>query len=106
MLRALRSQCFKLKTDELLSNFAYNFNSRRYMKAGVIFCSLGEAVKEYPELVRKHLGSVVRRCKLTTRMETVSKAHGTQRLEAEISRTAFKLCLPSQLAPLLRGARG
>jgi Fe-S cluster assembly protein SufB len=26
---------------------------------GVIFCSFGEAVKEYPELVRKYLGSVV-----------------------------------------------
>ena len=29
-------------------------------KAGVIFCSISEAVKEYPDLVRKHLGSVVR----------------------------------------------
>jgi Fe-S cluster assembly protein SufB len=28
-------------------------------KAGVIFCSMGEAVKEHPELVRKYLGSVV-----------------------------------------------
>eukprot|EP00775_Hariotina_reticulata_P008303 gene8303-8488_t len=28
-------------------------------KAGVIFCSISEAVKEYPELVRKHMGSVV-----------------------------------------------
>jgi Fe-S cluster assembly protein SufB len=28
-------------------------------KAGVIFCSLGEAVREHPELVRKYLGSVV-----------------------------------------------
>ena len=28
-------------------------------KAGVIFCSFGEAVKEHPELVRKYLGSVV-----------------------------------------------
>ncbi len=28
-------------------------------KAGVIFCSISEAVKEYPELVRKYLGSVV-----------------------------------------------
>jgi hypothetical protein len=29
-------------------------------KAGVIFCSISEAVREYPDLVRKHLGSVVR----------------------------------------------
>lgn len=28
-------------------------------KAGVIFCSISEAVKEYPDLIRKHLGSVV-----------------------------------------------
>ena len=27
---------------------------------GIIFCSFSEAVKEYPELVRKHLASVVR----------------------------------------------
>ncbi len=28
-------------------------------KAGVIFCSMSEAVREYPELVKKYLGSVV-----------------------------------------------
>lgn len=28
-------------------------------KAGVVFCSISEAVKEYPDLVQKHLGSVV-----------------------------------------------
>ena len=28
-------------------------------KAGVIFCSISEAVKEHPELVQKYLGSVV-----------------------------------------------
>ncbi len=28
-------------------------------KSGVIFCSFGEAVREYPDLVREHLGSVV-----------------------------------------------
>ncbi len=30
------------------------------LKAGVIFCSISEAIKEYPELVKKHMGSVVR----------------------------------------------
>jgi Fe-S cluster assembly protein SufB len=30
-------------------------------EAGVIFCSMSEAVKEYPELVRKYLGTVVPR---------------------------------------------
>ncbi|HBY12393.1 MAG TPA: Fe-S cluster assembly protein SufB, partial [Rhodobacteraceae bacterium] len=28
-------------------------------KAGVIFCSISEAIKDYPELVRQYLGSVV-----------------------------------------------
>eukprot|EP01025_Chloroclados_australasicus_P033703 TRINITY_DN3442_c0_g1_i2.p1 TRINITY_DN3442_c0_g1~~TRINITY_DN3442_c0_g1_i2.p1 ORF type:complete len:431 (-),score=59.91 TRINITY_DN3442_c0_g1_i2:438-1637(-) len=28
-------------------------------KAGVVFCSISEAVQKYPDLVRKHLGSVV-----------------------------------------------
>ncbi|MEX0608265.1 MAG: Fe-S cluster assembly protein SufB [Balneolaceae bacterium] len=28
-------------------------------EAGVIFCSISEAVKKYPELVKKHMGSVV-----------------------------------------------
>jgi FeS assembly protein SufB len=28
-------------------------------KAGVVFCSISEAVREYPDLVRKYLGSVV-----------------------------------------------
>lgn len=31
-------------------------------KAGVIFCSMSEAVKEYPDLVKAHLGKVVRSC--------------------------------------------
>jgi FeS assembly protein SufB len=29
------------------------------LKAGVIFCSISEAIKEYPELIKKYLGSVV-----------------------------------------------
>ncbi len=28
-------------------------------KHGVIFCSISEAVHTYPELVKKHMGSVV-----------------------------------------------
>jgi Fe-S cluster assembly protein SufB len=31
----------------------------RLKEAGVIFCSMSEAVRDYPELVRKYLGSVV-----------------------------------------------
>jgi Fe-S cluster assembly protein SufB len=33
----------------------------RLAEAGVIFCPISEAVKEYPELVRKYMGSVVPR---------------------------------------------
>jgi Fe-S cluster assembly protein SufB len=29
------------------------------LKAGVIFCSISEAIKDHPELVKKYLGSVV-----------------------------------------------
>jgi Fe-S cluster assembly protein SufB len=32
---------------------------KKLLEAGVIFCSFSEAVREYPELVRKYLGSVV-----------------------------------------------
>ncbi len=32
---------------------------KKLMDAGVIFCSFSEAVREYPELVKKYLGSVV-----------------------------------------------
>ena len=28
-------------------------------KAGVLFCSISEAIREYPEIVKKYLGSVV-----------------------------------------------
>jgi Fe-S cluster assembly protein SufB len=32
---------------------------KELMEHGIIFCSISEAVRDYPELVRKHLGSVV-----------------------------------------------
>ena len=31
----------------------------KLLSIGVIFCSMSDAIQEYPELVRKHLGSVV-----------------------------------------------
>jgi len=37
---------------------ATTFKAKLY-ELGVIFCSMGEAVREHPELVQKHLGSVV-----------------------------------------------
>jgi Fe-S cluster assembly protein SufB len=33
--------------------------SRQAKRVGVIFCSISEAVKEHPELVKKYMGSVV-----------------------------------------------
>ena len=33
--------------------------SERLAELGIIFCSIGEAVRDYPDLVRKYLGSVV-----------------------------------------------
>lgn len=46
-------------------------------KFGVIFCSMSEAVREYPDLVRQHLGSVVRwhstaKCKMSPKCHKVA----------------------------------
>ena len=38
-------------------------------KAGVIFCSFSEAVRKYPELVKKYLGSVVNNKKPVDKVE-------------------------------------
>ena len=32
---------------------------KELQEAGVIFCSISEAIKEHPELVKKYLGTVV-----------------------------------------------
>lgn len=42
-------------------------------KFGVIFCSISEAIKEYPDLVRQHLGSVVSARYLAQRSESALK---------------------------------
>ena len=50
-------------------------------KAGVIFCPLGEAIREHPDLVRKYLGSVVPQSDNSSRKvvpsETLSKTAST-----------------------------
>ncbi|HXF43726.1 MAG TPA: Fe-S cluster assembly protein SufB [Pyrinomonadaceae bacterium] len=58
-----------LSEQKLLANVAVDavFDSisvattfkEKLKKAGVIFCSISEAIKEYPEIVKKYLGSVV-----------------------------------------------
>ncbi len=42
--------------DDLLKN---GFFKKELAEAGVIFCSMSEAIREHPELVKKYLGSVV-----------------------------------------------
>jgi Fe-S cluster assembly protein SufB len=46
--------------DAIFDSVSVGTTMKEELKAhGIIFCSLGEAVKEHPELVRKYLGSVV-----------------------------------------------
>jgi Fe-S cluster assembly protein SufB len=69
LLRTYEKLGISLKEQELLSGVAVDavFDSvsvattfkEKLAKLGIIFCSFSEAVREHPELVRKHLGSVV-----------------------------------------------
>jgi Fe-S cluster assembly protein SufB len=46
--------------DAIFDSVSVGTTMKEELKAhGIIFCSLGEAVKEHPELVQKYLGSVV-----------------------------------------------
>ncbi len=50
----------KVAVDAVFDSVSVATTFRRELsKHGVIFCSISEAVKEYPDLVRKYLGSVV-----------------------------------------------
>eukprot|EP01062_Namystynia_karyoxenos_P062955 TRINITY_DN55805_c0_g1_i1.p1 TRINITY_DN55805_c0_g1~~TRINITY_DN55805_c0_g1_i1.p1 ORF type:complete len:520 (+),score=161.55 TRINITY_DN55805_c0_g1_i1:68-1627(+) len=69
MRRTFQKLGIPLEEQKVLANVATDvvFDSSsvvttfrdRLAKAGVKFCSLREAVRDYPELVRRHLGSVV-----------------------------------------------
>ncbi|MCY7272993.1 MAG: Fe-S cluster assembly protein SufB, partial [Phormidesmis sp. CAN_BIN44] len=69
MLEAFEKLGISLSEQKRLSNVAVDaiFDSvsiattfkEKLAKDGVIFCSISEAVREYPELVKKYLGSVV-----------------------------------------------
>jgi Fe-S cluster assembly protein SufB len=37
----------------------YTSHKKKLMEVGVIFCSISDAIREYPELIEKYLGSVV-----------------------------------------------
>lgn len=69
LIRTFEKLGIPLSEQKMLANVAVDavFDSvsvattykEKLKKAGVIFCSFTEAVHEYPELVRKYLGSVV-----------------------------------------------
>ncbi|MCQ2345496.1 MAG: Fe-S cluster assembly protein SufB [Paludibacteraceae bacterium] len=49
-----------MAVDAVLDSVSVKTTFRETLaKQGIIFCSISEAVKEYPELVKEHLGSVV-----------------------------------------------
>ena len=49
-----------MAVDAIFDSVSVGTTMKEELKAhGIIFCSLGEAVKEHPELVQKYLGSVV-----------------------------------------------
>ena len=69
MLRTFDKLGISLNEQKRLSNVAVDvvFDSvsigttfrKELAEAGVIFCSISEAIKEYPDLVQKYMGSVV-----------------------------------------------
>jgi Fe-S cluster assembly protein SufB len=69
LLRTFEKLGIPLSEQKMLANVAVDavFDSvsvattykEKLKKAGVIFCSFTEAVEEYPELIKKYLGSVV-----------------------------------------------
>ena len=50
----------KVAVDAVFDSVSVGTTFQKELKsAGVIFCSISEAIKEHPELVKKYLGSVV-----------------------------------------------
>jgi Fe-S cluster assembly scaffold protein SufB len=50
----------KVAVDAVFDSVSIGTTFRKELaEAGVIFCSMSEAIKEYPELVQKYMGSVV-----------------------------------------------
>ncbi|XP_073299068.1 iron-sulfur cluster assembly SufBD family protein ABCI8, chloroplastic-like [Primulina huaijiensis] len=55
-----RNRLANVAVDAVLDSVSIATTHRKTLeKAGVIFCSISEAVREYPDLVRKYLGRVV-----------------------------------------------
>ncbi|KAI3466577.1 hypothetical protein Pfo_023240 [Paulownia fortunei] len=52
-----RNRLANVAVDAVLDSFSIAATHRKTLeKAGVIFCSISEAIREYPELIRKYLG--------------------------------------------------
>ena len=50
----------KVAVDAVFDSVSVGTTFQKELKsAGVIFCSISEAIREHPELVKKYLGSVV-----------------------------------------------
>ncbi|KAL6567494.1 UPF0051 protein abci8, chloroplastic [Orobanche gracilis] len=55
-----RNRLANVAVDAVLDSVSIATTHRKTLeKAGVIFCSISEAVREYPDLIRKYLGKVV-----------------------------------------------
>ncbi|KAE8700468.1 UPF0051 protein ycf24 [Hibiscus syriacus] len=55
-----RNRLANVAVDAVLDSVSIATTHRKTLeKAGVIFCSISEAIREYPDLVRKYLGRVV-----------------------------------------------
>jgi hypothetical protein len=89
----------KLKCDYPLSNFAFNFNLRRYTEA------ILEVGDDEIEAERVLTEAEVGRCSLTVSTPEL-KACLFSALASKMWWTAFKLCFQFQRAPLQRGGCG
>jgi Fe-S cluster assembly protein SufB len=64
-LRGLQKRLGNVEAPKVAMDYVWDSASiltsfrEELSKFGVVFCSISEAVKEYPDLVRQHLGSVV-----------------------------------------------
>ena len=57
---AERNQLAGMAVDAVMDSVSVKTTHREKLASmGVIFCSISEAVKDYPDLVKKYLGSVV-----------------------------------------------
>ena len=109
-LKAPGTKRLKLKYDELLSSFAFNFNLRRYTMNDSRAKEARGKIKAL--LTANHAWCIhhtmmaedfkVRRCRLPV-SNPVLKAPMVSALGARIGRAAFKLCFQFQLAPLCEG---